>query len=64
VNVQPYILQQALEARHADLVRQADAGRLASRASRRRRLPFAAFRGWLAGSPSFRPGRGALRPQA
>jgi hypothetical protein len=37
MNVQPYILLEGIEARHADLVRSADAERLA-RASRRPRL--------------------------
>jgi hypothetical protein len=64
VNIQPYILQQGLEARHTELVRQAEAGRLAARASRRLRLPVARFRTWLARTPSFRPARGALGPQA
>jgi len=36
--MQPYILEQGIAARHADLVREADAARLAMRPSRRRRL--------------------------
>jgi hypothetical protein len=64
VNVQPYILQQGLEARHADLVRQADAGRLAAQASCPRLLDVGRFRAWLSRSPAFRPARGALGPQA
>lgn len=36
--MQPYIVQSALDARRADLVRQADAARLAARSGRRRRL--------------------------
>jgi len=44
VNVPPYILQQGIAARHADLVRQADAARLARRPSRRFRLRLVVIR--------------------
>jgi hypothetical protein len=44
VNIQPYIVQQRIEARHADLVRQADAARLAAASQRRRRLSVARLR--------------------
>jgi len=43
VNLQPYIVESALGARHADLVRRAEAARLAARPARRRRLSVA----WL-----------------
>jgi hypothetical protein len=63
VNVQPYILQQGLEARHAELVRQAEAGRLAASVARRRRLSTARLRAWLSRSSAARRARRALEPQ-
>jgi len=36
VNLQPFIVESALDARRADLVREADAARLAARPRRRR----------------------------
>jgi hypothetical protein len=59
VNVAPHILEQAIAARHADLVRQADAARLAARATRRRRSR-ARLRAWLAKTPTPARGHGAL----
>lgn len=59
VNVQPHILQQAIEARHADLIRQADSARLATKASRRRSSG-RRLRNWLAHTPAPRSNHGAL----
>ena len=59
--MQPYILEQGIAARHADLTREADAARLAKRSSRLRRLPGS----WLAlASRGRRTGvRPALEPE-
>jgi hypothetical protein len=57
MNMQPYILEQGIAARHSDLVREANAGRLARRSSRRRRL----FGSWLGLAPR-RGQRLAVRP--
>ena len=61
VNIQPYILQQGIAARHADLVREAAAARRAAQASRRpRRLR---FRLGLAAILRARPRPARLEPE-
>jgi hypothetical protein len=60
MNLQPYIVESALDARRVDLVREADAARLAARS--RRRPSFAWLRVHLATGGSGRI-RGRLNPR-
>lgn len=64
VNAPPHILEQAIEARHADLVRQANAARLATRATPQRRFRVR-LGAWLVHTPEPRRRHGApVRPPA
>jgi uncharacterized membrane-anchored protein len=60
VNLQPFIVESALDARRADLVREADAARLAARPRRRRSFAWLRARLETGGSGRI---RGFLNPR-
>jgi hypothetical protein len=55
MNVQSYILQQAVDARHAEFVRQAESARRAASASRRRRIRIPSVTRWFGRSLAAHP---------